>query len=71
MASDSVPDKDELRKKLAPLAYSVTQEKGTERAWTSEFNTLKAKGTFKCVCWYVGALLTLLHTSIPAVARLQ
>lgn len=43
------PDKDALRKRLSPLAYHVTQEKGTERAFTSDLLNVKSKGTFHCI----------------------
>jgi peptide-methionine (R)-S-oxide reductase len=36
---------------LSPLAVEVTQQQATERAWTSELNGNKAKGTYVCaVC---------------------
>ena len=38
-----------LRARLSPHAYSVTREKGTERAWTSELNNVKGPGEFRCV----------------------
>jgi methionine-R-sulfoxide reductase len=31
------PDKEELKKKLSPLQYKVTQESATERPFTNEF----------------------------------
>jgi len=39
----------ELRSRLSPLAYHVTQEKGTERAFTGEYNGNKATGIYRCV----------------------
>ena len=37
--------------RLSPLAWHVTQEKGTERAFTGEYNANKAQGTYSCaVC---------------------
>ncbi|HNR22265.1 MAG TPA: peptide-methionine (R)-S-oxide reductase MsrB [Steroidobacteraceae bacterium] len=41
--------RDELRRRLSPLAYHVTQEKGTERAFTGEYCGNKASGTYSCV----------------------
>ncbi|XP_028934987.1 methionine-R-sulfoxide reductase B3 isoform X1 [Ornithorhynchus anatinus] len=40
---------EELRKRLTPLQYHVTQEKGTESAFEGEFTHHKAPGTYKCV----------------------
>jgi len=40
---------DALRAQLSPLAFHVTQEKGTERAFTGEYNHNKAPGTYSCV----------------------
>ncbi|XP_036374013.1 methionine-R-sulfoxide reductase B3-like [Megalops cyprinoides] len=39
----------ELRKRLTPMQYHVTQERGTERAFTGEFADHKEKGTYTCV----------------------
>ncbi|XP_068026778.1 methionine-R-sulfoxide reductase B3-like [Melanerpes formicivorus] len=40
---------EELRKRLTPLQYHVTQEKGTESAFEGEYTHHKAQGTYKCV----------------------
>ncbi|XP_060518370.1 methionine-R-sulfoxide reductase B1 isoform X2 [Cylas formicarius] len=42
-------DKDELRTKLTPLQYHVTQEKGTERPFSGCYNKLYDQGTYTCV----------------------
>jgi peptide-methionine (R)-S-oxide reductase len=44
-------DKDELKKKLTPEEYRVTQEKGTERPFHSEYFDHHEKGMYECkVC---------------------
>ena len=40
---------DELRERLTPLQYHVTQEAGTERAFTGETWDNKAAGEYRCV----------------------
>ncbi|XP_064198406.1 peptide methionine sulfoxide reductase MsrB-like isoform X2 [Anguilla rostrata] len=40
---------DELRRRLSPVQYHVTQERGTERAFTGEFTDHKEDGTYTCV----------------------
>lgn len=44
------PSRDELRERLTPLAYEVTQNKGTERAFTGTYTYNKDSGTYACVC---------------------
>lgn len=39
----------ELKQRLSPEEYHVTQEKGTERAFTGKYWDLHEKGTYKCV----------------------
>jgi len=41
--------KEELRKRLTPIQYNVTQEAGTERPFTGKFNKHYEKGTYVCV----------------------
>ena len=40
------PPEAELRESLSPLAFNVTQQNGTERAGTGEYNHFKNKGIF-------------------------
>ncbi|XP_060633497.2 methionine-R-sulfoxide reductase B3 isoform X3 [Anolis sagrei] len=40
---------EELRKRLTPLQYHVTQEKGTESAFEGEYTYHKDSGIYKCV----------------------
>ena len=42
-------DKKELKKRLSPLAYQVTQEEGTERAFSGDLHNVKAEGNYNCV----------------------
>lgn len=48
------PDREELRKRLTPDQWRITQEKGTERAFTGDYYELKADGTYACVCCGAG-----------------
>ena len=45
----SKPDDTELRKKLTDMQYQVTQNAGTERAFTGEYNDNKQTGKYNCV----------------------
>jgi peptide-methionine (R)-S-oxide reductase len=38
----------EWRQELGPERYHILREKGTERAWSGEYNTSKGPGTFVC-----------------------
>ena len=40
---------EELRERLTPLQYHVTQEAGTEQAFTGDTWDLKATGIYQCV----------------------
>ncbi|KAL3280855.1 hypothetical protein HHI36_004084 [Cryptolaemus montrouzieri] len=42
-------DKAELRKKLTPIQYNVTQEKGTERPFTGCYDKTFEEGTYVCI----------------------
>ena len=39
----------EWKKHLTPEQYEVTRKKGTERAFTGEYNDCKKEGVYKCV----------------------
>ncbi len=43
------PTETELRGRLTPLQYHVTQEAGTEPPFTGEYHDTKADGTYRCV----------------------
>lgn len=48
--TDSKPGDDDLRAKLTDEQYQVTQQKGTERAFTGKYVDHKEDGTYRCIC---------------------
>jgi peptide-methionine (R)-S-oxide reductase len=40
---------DELKARLTPEQYHVTQEKGTERPFTGEYTDTETEGMYKCI----------------------
>lgn len=45
-AEKSIPSKEDLKEKLTPLQYRVTQEEGTERAFDNEYWDHKQEGIY-------------------------
>jgi len=44
------PDNSTLRSELTDEQFAVTQEKGTERAFTGKYVDHKQDGTYRCIC---------------------
>lgn len=48
--TDKVKKTDaEWRQQLTPEQFRITRQKGTERAFTGEYNASKEKGVYRCV----------------------
>ena len=41
---------DEWKRELPPEVYRIAREKGTEMAFTGDYNKNKASGTYTCIC---------------------
>ena len=39
-----------LRQRLSPEQFHVTQQKGTERAFTGQYHDCKTPGMYECIC---------------------
>jgi len=48
--SDDKPADSGLKGRLTDEQYAITQQKGTERAFTGKFVSHKQDGTYRCVC---------------------
>ena len=49
MTDRVIPTDDELKQRLTPMQYQVTQQAGTERAFTGEYWNEKAPGVYHCI----------------------
>lgn len=49
MTEHPLPTDDELRQRLSPEQYEVTQKGGTERAFTGAYYNTKDPGTYRCI----------------------
>lgn len=47
--TEPVPTEEELRQRLTPMQYEVTQRAGTEPAFTGEYWDMHEPGTYRCV----------------------
>jgi peptide-methionine (R)-S-oxide reductase len=43
-------NKDELKKRLTPLQWEITQNKATERPFTGIYCTTDEEGMYHCIC---------------------
>lgn len=50
MSSNNEKSETEWRAELTPEQYHVCREKGTERAFSGRYHTLKDHGTYRCSC---------------------
>lgn len=48
--TDTNKTNEDLRERLSDEAYEITQNKGTERAFTGKYVDHKDDGTYKCAC---------------------
>ena len=49
MTDQAIPTDDELRQRLTPEQYEVTQHAGTERAFTGAYWNTNDPGTYHCI----------------------
>lgn len=48
--SDEIKKNDYWKDRLTPEQFQICRLKGTERAFTGEYNETKAPGVYECVC---------------------
>jgi len=48
--NDDKPADSKLREKLSEEQYEITQNRGTERAFTGKYVDHKDDGTYRCIC---------------------
>jgi len=48
--TESMNQRDDLRDRLTDEQYEVTQNKGTERAFSGKYVDNKEGGTYQCIC---------------------
>jgi peptide-methionine (R)-S-oxide reductase len=49
MAKKTIDKREDLRERLTPEQYYITQQKGTERPFTGVYYHSKGEGTYRCV----------------------
>lgn len=50
MGKKVIKSDDEWRRELTPEQYAICRRKGTERAFSGEYNNCKGGGLYQCVC---------------------
>ena len=50
MSNKIMKSDDEWKAELTPAQFAICRQKGTERAFTGEYNDCKEKGIYQCVC---------------------